>query len=108
MRHACAAGLRVRAGQTNGDERVAWAWLVAHPVTEQASGRAIEAAYKTSRASRSTKLVREEQRKMLRVPRAGDSPRILTGSLRYQRLLSTEAVNVTYRLVLSLAALSGR
>ena len=71
MRRACrAAGLRVRTGLANGDELVAWAWHVDHQVTEadeRAARRAIEAAYNDEPRVPFHELVREEQRKMLRV-----------------------------------------
>jgi hypothetical protein len=71
MRRACrTAGLRVRTG-VSGDGGVAWAYHVDHVVTRaesEATSRAIEAAL--SRDEEPVpfhELVREEQRKMLRV-----------------------------------------
>jgi hypothetical protein len=77
MRLACrAAGLRVRTGLANGDERIAWASHVDHQVTEadeRAARRAIEAAYNDEPRVPFHELVREEQRKMLQVVRDDDS-----------------------------------
>jgi hypothetical protein len=73
MRRACrAARLRVRTGLANADERIAWASHVDHEVTEadeRAARRAIEAAYNDELRVPFHELVREEQRKMLRVVR---------------------------------------
>ena len=49
IRRAChAAGLRIRTGLANADDRIAWVYHVDHVVTEaaeRAARRAIEAAY---------------------------------------------------------------
>jgi hypothetical protein len=78
IRRACrAAGLRVRTG-VSGDGQVAWAYHVDHVVTPAASraaNRAIEAAFSGDpQPVPFHKLVRREQRKMLRVvaPPAGE------------------------------------
>jgi hypothetical protein len=77
MRRACrAAGLRVRTGLT-GDGEVAWAYHVDHvitPAASRAASRAIEAAFSADvQPVPFHELVRQEQRKMLRVvpPQAG-------------------------------------
>jgi hypothetical protein len=76
MRRACrAAGLRVRTGLANTDERMAWALHVDHVLTEagdRAARRAIDAAYNGESRVPFHELVREEQRKMLRVVRDDD------------------------------------
>ena len=77
MRRACrAAGLRVRTGLANADDRIAWAWHVDHVVTEaedRAARRVIEAAYGEDEPPVPFhELVREEQRRMLRVVPTGD------------------------------------
>jgi hypothetical protein len=76
MRRACrAAGLRIRTGLANGDRRIAWAHHVDHEVTEadeRAARRAIEAAYNDEPRVPFHELVREEQRKMLRVVQDDD------------------------------------
>jgi len=71
MRRACrAAGLRVRTG-LSGDGGAAWAYHVDHVVTpaeSEAASRAIEAALSgDEKHVPFHELVREEQRKMLRV-----------------------------------------
>ena len=77
MRRACrAAGLRIRTGLANADDRIAWVYHVDHVVTEaenRAARRAIEAAYGDDRPRVPfQELVREEQRRMLRVVRPSD------------------------------------
>jgi hypothetical protein len=77
MRRACrTAELRVRTGLANADDRIAWAWHVDHVVTEaaeRAARRAIEAAYGDDQPPVPFhELVREEQRKMLRVVPSSD------------------------------------
>jgi hypothetical protein len=77
MRRACrAAGLRIRTGLANGDDRIAWVYHLDHVVTEaaeRAARRAIEAAYSDDQPQVPFhELVREEQRGMLRVVRPGD------------------------------------
>jgi hypothetical protein len=77
MRRACrTAGLRVRTGLANADDRIAWAWHVDHVVTEaaeRAARRAIEAAHSDDQPQVPFhELDREEQRKMLRVVRPGN------------------------------------
>jgi hypothetical protein len=77
MRRVCrAAGLRIRTGLANADDRVAWAHHVDHIVTEaetRAASRAIEAAYSDDQPQVPFhELVREEQRRMLRVVRSND------------------------------------
>lgn len=77
MRRACrTAGLRVRTGLTNADDRIAWAHHVDHVVTEaegRAARRAIEAAYSGDQPQVPFhELVREEQRNMLRIVRSND------------------------------------
>jgi hypothetical protein len=72
LRGACrAAGLRVRTGLANADDRIAWVHHIDHVVTEaaqRASLRAIQAAYDDDEPSVPFhELVRDEQRKMLRV-----------------------------------------
>jgi hypothetical protein len=71
MRRACrTAGLRIRTGLANADDRIAWVQHVDHVVTEaaeRAARRAIEAAYSDEPRVPFHELVREEQRKMLRV-----------------------------------------
>ena len=75
IRRAChAAGLRVRTGLST-DGEVAWAYHVDHVVTEassRAARRAMEAAFSgDGQLVPFHELVREEQRKMLRlVPQA--------------------------------------
>jgi hypothetical protein len=73
MRRACrTAGLRIRTGLANADERIAWAQHVDHQLTkasERASRRAIEAAYNGEPRVPFHELVREEQRKMFHVVR---------------------------------------
>ena len=70
IRRACrAAGLRVRTG-LSADGEVAWAYHVDHVVTEassRAASRAIEAAYAGAPPAPFHELVRQEQRKMLRL-----------------------------------------
>jgi hypothetical protein len=77
MRHACrSAGLRVRTGLANSDDRMAWTWHVDHVVTEaedRAAHRAIEAACSDDQPHVPFhELVREEQRKILRVVRSNE------------------------------------
>jgi hypothetical protein len=78
MRRACrTAGLRVRTGLANADDRIAWAHHVDHVVTEaaqRAAHRAIDAAYSNNKPRAPFhELVREEQHNMLRVvPSSGD------------------------------------
>jgi hypothetical protein len=77
MRRACrTAGLRVRTGLANVDDRIAWAHHVDHVVTEaaeRAARRAIETAYSDEQPRVPFhELVREEQRKMLRVVKSDD------------------------------------
>jgi transposase len=77
MRRTCrTAGLRVRTGLANADDRIAWAYHVDHVVTEaaeRAARRAIEATYKDDEPRVPFhELVREEQRKMLRIVRPND------------------------------------
>jgi hypothetical protein len=76
MRRACrAAGLHIRTGLANADDRIAWAVHVDHVVTEageRAASRAIEAAYNDEPRVPFHELVREEQRKMLRVVGEGE------------------------------------
>lgn len=72
LRRACrAADLRVRTGLPNGDDRIAWAHHVDHVVTDaarRAAFRAIEAAYADDAPDVPFhELVRDEQRKMLRI-----------------------------------------
>ena len=79
MRRACrTAGLRVRTGLANADDRIAWAHHVDHVVTEaaeRAARRAIDAAYSDNKPRVPFhELVREEQRKMFRVVRSDDWP----------------------------------
>ena len=73
---ACrAAGLRIRTGLANADDRIAWVYHIDHVVTEaaeRAARRAIEAAYSDQPRPPFHQLVREEQRKMLRVVGPGD------------------------------------
>jgi hypothetical protein len=76
MRRVCrTAQLRIRTGLANADDRIAWAWHVDHVVTEaesRAACRAIEAAYSDDQPRIPfPELVREEQRKMLRVVSSG-------------------------------------
>ena len=75
MRRACrTAGLRIRTGLANADDRIAWVHHVDHVVTEaaqRAARRAIEAAYGDDEPHVPFhELVREEQRRMLRVARS--------------------------------------
>jgi hypothetical protein len=79
IRKACRdAGLRVRTGLANADAQIAWAYHVDHVVTEaarRAALRAIEAALSGTGQEPVPfhELVREEQRKMLRIiPPASD------------------------------------
>ncbi len=77
MRRACrAAGLRIRTGLANADDRIAWVYHVDHVVTEaaeRAAHRAIEAAYSDDQPRVPFhELVREEQRKMLTVVHSSD------------------------------------
>jgi hypothetical protein len=73
MRRACrAAGLRIRTGLANADERIAWAHHVDHVLTEaedRATRRAIDATYNDEPRVPFHQMVREEQRKMLHVVR---------------------------------------
>ena len=73
MRRACrAAGLRIRTGLANADERIAWVYHVDHVLTEaedRAARRAIDAAYNDEPRLPFHQMVREEQRKMLQVVR---------------------------------------
>lgn len=78
MRRACrSARLRVRTGLANADDRVAWAHHVDHVVTkaeEHAAQRVMEAMYADDEPRVPFReLVRDEQRKMLRVVGDGDS-----------------------------------
>jgi hypothetical protein len=70
MRRACrAAGLRVRTG-ASGEGAVAWAYHVDHvvtPASSRAANRAIAAAFDGEMTAPFHELVRQEQRKMLRV-----------------------------------------
>lgn len=71
------AGLRVRTGLVNGDTRTAWAFHLDHVVTEadqRAANRLIEAALSVTVQEPASfhELVRQEQRKMLRVVRSTD------------------------------------
>jgi len=70
MRRACrAAGLRVRTG-VSGEGVAAWAYHVDHVVTPaslRAVNRAIEAAFAGEMTVSFPELIRQEQRKMLRV-----------------------------------------
>jgi hypothetical protein len=70
IRRACrAAGLRMRTG-LSADGEVAWAYHVDHVVTEassRAASRAIEAAFSGEATAPFHELVRQEQRKMLRL-----------------------------------------
>jgi hypothetical protein len=65
MRRACrAAGLRIRTGLANADERIAWVWHIDHVLTEagdRAARRAMEAAYKDEPRVPLHELEREEQ-----------------------------------------------
>jgi hypothetical protein len=77
MRRACrAAGLRIRTGLADADDRIAWTYHVDHVVTEaaeRAAHRAIEAAYSDDQPRVPFhELVRDEQRKMLRVVHHGE------------------------------------
>jgi hypothetical protein len=78
IRRACrAAGLRIRTGLANADERIAWVYHVDHTTTEAGQGaarRAMEAGYNGEPHVPFHQLVREEQRKMLRVVRDNDEP----------------------------------
>ncbi len=78
MRRACrAAGLRVRTGLANADARIAWAYHVDHQLTEageRAARRAMDAANNGEPRVPFHELVREEQRKMLRVVRDDETP----------------------------------
>ena len=80
MRRACrAAGLRIRTGLANADERIAWVWHVDHVLTEAgdwAARRAMEAAYNDEPRVPFHELEREEQRKMLRVVRDDEAPTV--------------------------------
>jgi hypothetical protein len=71
IRRACrAAGLRIRTGLANADDRIAWVYHVDHVVTEaaeRAARRALEAAYGDQPHLLFHQLAREEQRKMLRI-----------------------------------------
>ena len=79
MRRACrAAGLRIRTGLADADDRIAWTWHVHHVLTEagdRAARRAMEAAHNGEPRVPFHELVREEQRKMLRVVR-DDEPTV--------------------------------
>jgi hypothetical protein len=77
MRLACrTAGLRIRTGLANADDRIAWTHHVDHVVTEaaqRAARRAMEAAYSDDQPPMPFyELVREEQRRMLQVVRSDD------------------------------------
>jgi hypothetical protein len=76
IRRACrAAGLRIRTGLANADDRIAWVYHIDHVVTEaaeRAARRAIEAAYSDQPRPLFHQLVREEQRRMLRIAGPGD------------------------------------
>ena len=80
MRRACrAAGLRIRTGLANADERIAWVWHIDHVLTEagdRAARRAMEAAYKDEPRVPLHELEREEQRKMFRVVRDDEAPTV--------------------------------
>jgi hypothetical protein len=70
-----AAGLRIRTGLASADDRIAWVYHVDPMVTEaaeRAARRAIEAAYSGQPRPPFHQLVREEQRKMLRIAGPGD------------------------------------
>ena len=73
MRRTCrAAGLRIRTGLANADERIAWVYHVDHVLTEaenRAARRAIDAGYNDEPRVPFHQMVREEQRKMLQVVR---------------------------------------
>jgi hypothetical protein len=76
MRRMCrTAGLRIRTGLANADDRIAWVYHADHVVTEaaeRAARRAIDAAYGDNQPRVPFhELAREEQRKMLRIVRAG-------------------------------------
>jgi hypothetical protein len=87
MRRACrAAGLRVRTGLANADERIVWAWHVDHELTEageRAARRAMEAAYNGEPRVPFHELVREEQRKMLRVVGADEAESMILTPRRF-------------------------
>ena len=76
IRHACrAAGLRIRTGLADADDRIAWVYHVDHVVTEaaeRAARRAMEAAYSGQPRLPFHQLVRQEQRKMIRIVGPGD------------------------------------
>jgi hypothetical protein len=76
IRRACrAAGLRIRTGLANADDRIAWVCHVDHVVTEaaeRAALRAMEAACNDQPRLPFHQLLREEQRKMLRIVGPGD------------------------------------
>ena len=76
IRRACwAAGLRIRTGLANADDRIAWVYHVDHVVTEaaeRAARRTMEAAYGDQPHLLFHQLAREEQRKMLRIVDPGD------------------------------------
>jgi hypothetical protein len=77
MRRTCrSAGLGIRTGLANADDRLAWVYHIDHVVTEaaeRAARRAIEAAYSDDQPRAPFhELVREEQRRMLRVVRSDD------------------------------------
>jgi hypothetical protein len=78
IRRACrAAGLRIRTGLANADERIAWVYHVDHTLTEageRAARRAMETAYNGEPRVPFHQLVREEQRKILRVVRDNEEP----------------------------------
>src|SRR5260370_28118889 len=73
MRRACrAAGLRIRTGLANADERIAWVYHVDHVLTEaenRAARRAIDVAYNDEPRVPFHQMLREEQRQMLQVVR---------------------------------------
>jgi len=80
MRRACrTAGLRIRTGLANADERIAWVWHIDHVLTEageRAARRATEAAYNDEPRVPFRELEREEQKKMLRVVRDEEAPTV--------------------------------
>jgi len=76
IRRACrAARIRIRTGIANADDRIAWVYHFDHVVTEaaeRAARRAMEAAYNDQPRLPFHQLVREEQRKMLRIVGPGE------------------------------------
>jgi len=76
IRRACrAAGLRIRTGLANADDRIAWVYHIDHVVTEaaeRAARRAFEAADSDQPRPPFHQLVREEQRRMLWIAGPGN------------------------------------